>query len=218
MTTRVAIGERTNGWSLLTQLVDLDGTAAHPHARRLLGAQASARDLSDLVHALCALYGHHPGVADHALARAAQPAAADWLADVAQGFATERSYLARLVAAAGPLPSTPGQAETEAALAGQRHAMEMLGASDRAGCATGTVVALVLDWQAMRPILDHAAERFGVPIARMTFPPAADTSTMAELLAAAPAASRAMAFGAEQLLAQVRGLWSLMEARASARG
>ena len=38
----------------------------------------------------------------------------------------ERATLVKLVAAVGPLPSTPGQAETEAAIAGQRHALDML--------------------------------------------------------------------------------------------
>ena len=37
------------------------------------------------------------------------------------------------------------------------------------------------------------------------------------MLGAQPSAERAMAFGARQLLAQHRGLWDLLEARASAR-
>jgi hypothetical protein len=37
------------------------------------------------------------------------------------------------------------------------------------------------------------------------------------MLAGTPATERAITFGAQQLLAQHRGLWSLLDARASAR-
>ncbi|MEX6641314.1 hypothetical protein V2A36_33310, partial [Pseudomonas aeruginosa] len=80
----------------------------------------------------------------------------------ASGFADERTYLAHLTAAVGPLPSTPGQAESESALVGERHALEMLARSERRGCATGAVAALLYDWRAIRRVLDVAAERFGV--------------------------------------------------------
>ncbi|MGL1227216.1 DUF6975 family protein, partial [Vibrio parahaemolyticus] len=36
-----------------------------------------------------------------------------WLAVATQAFGVERAYLARLTAAVGPLPSTPGQAESD---------------------------------------------------------------------------------------------------------
>jgi hypothetical protein len=218
MTTRAAIIGQAAGWGLVTRLVEADGSAACAYRARLLEPQAPLRDLGDLIHTLCAIHGHHPGMADAALAGGAQPAGTVWLEDVADAFAAERGYLARLVAAAGPLPSTPGQAETEAALMGQRHALEMLGRSDRAGCASGAVAALVLDWRAVRPVLDHAAYRFGLAAEPDRLPPVVETATAAELLAATPAASRAMAFGAQQYLAQARGLWTLLETRAGARG
>ncbi len=93
------------------------------------------------------------------------------------GFAAERAYLATLTAAAGPLPSTPGQAETDAALVAQRHAFDMLAHSDRAGCATGAAIALVIDWYAFRDAMDVAAARFGVNAPEMTLPDEIEVAT-----------------------------------------
>jgi hypothetical protein len=201
---------------LLPRLVLTDGSAAHPHCRRLLGPPSSLRDLSDVVHALCAVHGDHPGVADEVLSRSADSPAADWLAEVAQAMTQERGYLAQLVAAAGPLPSTPGQDVSEAALIAQRHALAMLARSERGGCALGAVAALVLDWTSIRRLLDVAADRFAVGVAPRRLPDVEET-LHALALCASPAVDRAVAFGAQQLLAQHRGLWDLMEARAGAR-
>jgi hypothetical protein len=214
MGTRAATVGQLDGWTVLARLVEADGSAGQPHRRKLLGGPPSLRDLADLLHALCAVHGRQPGMADAALDHAAQPDAAEWLTAVAEGFLAERGYLAQLVAAAGPLPSTPGQAETEAALVGQRHALDMLARSDRAGCATGAVAALVLDWPAIRAVLDVAADRFGV--ARQPFHLPIDG--VDALFAGGPGPARAMRFGADQMLAQMRGLWHLLEARAAARG
>lgn len=202
---------------LVSRVVLADGSARHPHLRRLLMPHAPQRDLSDAVHALCHAHGRHPGFVDEAAARAVQHDAADWLDDAALGFSNERAFLAALTAAAGPLPSTPGQAETEAAIAVQRHAFEILARSDRSGCATGAVAALLLDWQAIRPVLDAAATRFGVTPPPLALPPYAETATVVAALTTGPACERAIGFGAQQLLAQHRGLWGVIEARAEAR-
>lgn len=203
---------------MVEALVAADGSTRHPHVRRLLAARTPRRDLADAVHALCTVHGHHPGLTDAAHDHCAQPDACDWLSELAAGFATERHHLARLVAAAGPLPSTPGQAESEQALAGVRHALEMLARSDRGGCATGAAAALAGDWPAIRAILARAADCFAVDLPPHTLVSDAETGTALAMLGAQPAAERAMAFGARQLLAQHRGLWDLLEARASARG
>jgi len=202
--------------ALVERLVATEGSLTHPHRRALLAPHATARDLGDVLHALCAVHGRQPGMAEDALHRAAHLDAGDWLADATAGLALERGYLARLVAAAGPLPATPGQGRCESALAAQRHALEMLARSDRRGCATGAVAALMLDWLAIRPVLDAAADRFGVPPAPDRLPSVA--ATAGTLSAIDAATGRAVAFGAQQLLAQVRGLWDLLEARAAARG
>lgn len=214
-----AIQTRAGGAAdTLAGLLAADGSADHPYVRRLLAPRSPRRDLADAVHALCAVHGGHPGLVDEALARCVQPDACGWLGEVARGFAEERSGIALLAAAVGPLPSTPGQAESEAALSGVRHAACMLARSDRGGCATGAAAALVGDWVVVRGIMQRAADDFTVALPGSTLPPASETATALDTLCGQPAAERAMGFGARQLLAQHRGLWDLLEARAAARG
>jgi len=199
-------------------LLGSDGGRAHPYIACNIFARGreAARDLADAVHLISSLHGRHPGVIDHARDKAAIPAIRAWLDEAVTGFAEERAYLLRVVVAAGPLPSTPGQAECEAAVTGQRHALDMLGRSDRTGCALGAALALVLDWRAVRSVVDAAAQRFGVPLTPPALPSARQALALAEE-AGSPAMERAMMFGAQQLLAQHRGLWSLLEARSDAR-
>lgn len=198
-------------------LAGSDGSANHPYLRRLIDDIQPLRDLGDAVHYICLLHGRHPGVIDHALGHARMPIESGWIEAAADAFADERAYLVRLVAAAGPLPSTPGHAESEAAAAAQRHALEMLAQSDRAGCATGAAVALAIDWTTIRQVLDTAAHRFGVTPAVSTLPLAEETVSVVDALARECAIERAMLFGAQQVYAQHRGLWDLLEARAGAR-
>ncbi len=207
-----------SAWDAFVTLADADGSAAHPHHARLTAGGPGQRNLSDAVHALCAVHGDHPGLIADVLARAIQPEASDWLSVAASGFVDERTYLAHLTAAVGPLPSTPGQAETESALVGERHALEMLARSERRGCATGAVAALLHDWRTIRRVLDVAAERFGVTVPALTIPSQTDTAAIIAELGTSPGCQRAILFGAQQLFAQHRGLWSLLEARSSARG
>lgn len=207
------------GALLLGRLAE-HGTAAHPYAAspRLLKAPTAGRDLADLIHYLCVLHGRYPGLIDHAAARAVEPDARAWLANATYAFAGERAYLARLAVAAGPVPSTPGAAGTDAAVLGQRHAMETLALSERRGCALGAAMALVLDWAAIRTCLDAAASRFGVDSPEY---PAADRSAvvgLADSFGAEAPVQRALLFGAQQILVQHHGLWDLLEARQQARG
>lgn len=203
-------GSATNAGATLRRLLLTDGTAGHPFVAALAAPRSNARDLVDAVHALCTVHGQHPDLLTIAAGLSDDASARTWLTDAASGFAQERAALAQLVAAAGPLPSTPGQAESSAALNAQRHALEMLARSERAGVALGAAAALVGDWQAIRPVLARAADRFGVEL------PAPGFADAELLLAHAP--ERAAAFGAQQLLAQHHGLWGLLEARSSARG
>lgn len=206
-----SVGTRT-----LASLVATDGTAAQTHALMLARPVASTRDLADAVHALCIVHGSP----DRKLPTldAADAALQSWITRVSGIRADERAFMARLAADVGPIPSTPGHAATEAALLTQRQVLDRLSASDRAGCALGAAIALTLDWVAVRAVLDNAARRlFGTgPDATHEF-----ARQITALLAQAPlpaGVERAMLFGAEQLLAQHRGLWHLLEARASARG
>ena len=142
----------------------------------------------------------------------------DWLAQASDAFERERLYLVRLTAAVGPLPSTPGSAETESVLGAQRHAIETLALSERRGCALGATTALVADWGAVRAVLDRAAARMGVEVPACSLP---DREAVVAVIHAGVdgiAAERALRFGGEQLLLQNRGLFDLLEARADARG
>ncbi len=93
----------------------------------------------------------------------------------------------------------------------------MLAQSDRTGCATGAAIALVLDWAAVRVMLDAAARRFGVESSASDLPDEMETASLVSALAETPAIERAMALGAQQILAQHRGLWDPLKPRASAR-
>lgn len=204
----------------LAGLVRADGSCMHglvgnPH--NFAGRNAT-RDLADVVHHLSTLHGRHPGVVDHAATRTVHDAARGWLISAVDGFALERLVLTKLSVAAGPMPSTPGQAESEAAVNGQRHALEMLAQSDRQGCALGAAIALVVDWHAIRTLLDRAAMRWSVEIPACKLPSADESLELAALVTDTPAAERAFFFGAQQILSQHRGLWDLLEARQVARG
>lgn len=194
-----------------------DGSATHPYLQRLQQGVEPLRDLADAVHYLCILHGRHPGVIDHARSHARLDIEHGWIEAASEAFAAERAFLVRIVAAAGPLPSTPGHAESEAAAAAQRHALEMLAQSDRAGCATGAALALSMDWAEIRKVLDTAAHRLGLTPPSPSLPLPEETATVIDALVRDAAIERAVLFGAQQLFAQHRGLWDLLEARASAR-
>jgi len=195
------------------------GSAGHPYVDSvaLLAGPDATRNLADAVHYLCELHGPFPGVIDVAAERAGG-SLHNWLQQAAELFTTERTWLTRLVAAAGPLPSTPGQAESEATLTAQRHALDMLARSDRFGCALGTALALLHDWRAIHAVLNIAAERFGLEPIPFALPDDDAIRAVAnEASTESPAMARAIAFGAQQLLLQHNGLWSLLEAREAAR-
>ncbi|QIK79719.1 hypothetical protein G7077_13215 [Sphingomonas piscis] len=197
-----------------------DGCARHPHLSFLLEASGPnlARDLSDAVHLMCSLHGRHPGMFDLALQRESAGPLQSWLGRAADAFERERNYLVRLTASVGPVPSTPGAAETESSMAGQRRALETLAMSERPGCALGAATAMVGDWWPIRRLLDRAAARAGVDCPPPSMP---DEGSVRQVIADCidtAAAQRAVSFGAEQLLLQHRALFDLLEARASARG
>ena len=200
--------------------VRAEGSAAHPWASapELLKAPDAARNLADLVHYLCVLHGRYPGVVDHASLRTTDAEARAWLANAAYAFAGERAFLARLAAAAGPVPSTPGAADSDGVVQAQRHAIDMLAQSERVGCALGAAMAVVLDWATVRRALAAAAARFGIEPPDFAAPDPLVTEAVADrFCGSAAATSRALLFGARQILAQHHGLFDLLEARAQAR-
>ncbi len=209
-----AIGDR------LLASVDEHGSAAHPYHRShaLLRGPHAARNLSDAVHFLCMLHGRHPGVIDHAANRCIEPEARAWFNQATAAFAEERAFLARLSFAVGPIPSTPGAGDSESAVLAQRHAIEMLAQSERRGCALGAAVAVVVDWESIRSVLNAAALRFGIDIPVSRLCRASDVAALAEATMTTVPLQRAVLFGANQIVLQHHGLWDLLESRQQARG
>lgn len=197
-----------------------EGCARHPHLNALLETTGvhSGRDLADAVHLLCAIHGRYPGLIEIALQRCPKGFAQDWLAHASEAFERERLYLVRLTSTVGPMPSTPGAAETEASLLAARHALETLALSERNGCALGAATALVGDWWPIRRLLDRVAARAGTEAPAPSLPDEASVVAVIDELAGFAPAGRALAFGGEQLLLQHRALLDLLEARAEARG
>lgn len=204
---------------MLDSLVAGEGTGAHRHVRAggLSNGPDAMRNLADAVHFLCLLHGRHPGVIDLAARKAVDPVSRQWMDEAADAFAQERAFLSKIAAAVGPVPSTQGQDQCEAAVAAQRKALDMLAESDRHGCAVGAAIALTLDWRTIRVLLDISAQRLDMAPPRCALPDLRETARLAGAVADTPAAERALVFGAQQLIAQHSGLWDLLEARAASR-
>jgi hypothetical protein len=194
------------------------GCARHPHLLALLdGSGANAgRDLADAIHLLCGLHGRPPALVEVAHGHAEGDARA-WLEQASAAFERERLFLVQLTSAVGPIPSTPGAAETEAVLIAQRNAMDVLALSERRGCALGAATALVGDWWPLRRLLDRAAGRTGLDCPPFSLPDEDSIVAVIESACDTISSERALGFGAEQLLLQHRGLFDLLEARAEAR-
>lgn len=177
----------------------------------------SGADIADIAHFLCILHGRHPGVIDRAATKTADDAARAWLVQATDGFVAERSFLTKLTVAAGPISGVSTTDQSNAAVFGQRKALDMLSQSDRNGCAIGAAIALVSDWHSIRKILERIALRVGVEARSSTLPDLTTTSVLKDQLSESPAVERALNFGTEQLLNQHRGLWQLLEARRNTR-
>lgn len=203
----------------LDALVADGGTGAHAHVKSGVLSQGkdAMRNLADAVHFLCVLHGRYPGIVDSAGRRAVDRPSRLWLSEAAAAFAQERSFLSQISCAVGPLPSTQGQAQCEAAVTGQRKALDMLAESDRSGCALGAAIALTLEWRTIRVLLDISAQRLDIAPPRCGLPDLRDTARLANEFASTPAIERAMLFGAQQLVDQHRGLWDLLAVRAESR-
>ncbi|MEP3224495.1 MAG: hypothetical protein ABJO01_00850 [Parasphingorhabdus sp.] len=177
----------------------------------------SGIDIADIAHFLCVLHGRHPGVVDHAANKTADMEAREWLVEAMDGFSAERAFLTKLTVAAGPISGVRAEDQSNATVLAQRKALEMLSQSDRNGCALGASFALVLDWQAIRPLLEKIAIKLSVEPRELTLPSSQATISLNAELAQSSAVERAINFGVDQILTQHRGLWQLLEARRNAR-
>jgi hypothetical protein len=217
--TATAHGQRDSVTALMDTLVMQEGTASHPFvlSRKLVEGRWATRNLADAVHFFGTLHGRQPGLVDLAARHSTDAKERRWLDKAIRAFARERAYLSALGSAAGPMPSTPGQQQCELAVLAQGHTIAMLGESERRGCALGAAIALALDWRAIRAVLDAAGARLEVAATPAQLPDLLETAALIQAQGDNPATERAMLFGAQQLLAQHRGLWDLLSTRESVR-
>ena len=204
---------------LMVSLVAGEGSAAHGwlHSTELNAGTSATRNIADLVRLWSMLHGRLPGLVDLVASQNCWAEGDGFLRAAAEGFAAERLYLADLISAAGPAPSTPGDSGTACAINAQYHSLVTLARSERFGCAIGAVVALMLDWQPIRAVLDGAADRLGIAGPESRLP---DEEACCALLAALPdrpRLDRTLAFGARQLVTHHTGLLDYLAVRAEAR-
>ncbi|MEQ1687463.1 MAG: hypothetical protein ABL874_02695 [Sphingopyxis sp.] len=213
------IAETSDLTRAIDALVTDDGTGAHAYvgSRKLIEGRWATRNLADAVHFFTMLHGRNPGLVDHAAARATSPVERAWFAQAVSAFGRERAYLSTLSVGAGPMPSTPGQQQCESTALAQSHAIEMLGRSERMGCALGASLALALDWRQVRAVLDAAAARLDVAARPAALPDLHETVALIASYAGTQSVERAMLFGAQQLLAQHKGMWDMLATREMVR-
>ncbi len=169
--------------------------------------------IADIAHFLCISHGRYPGIVDHSATKIVDDVAREWLVDAINGFASERAFLNQLTVTAGPIARQTGQEKITALIEHQSKSFQMLATSDRKGTAAGAAIAFILDWQCTRPLLDIAALSLGLAPSKCILPDGYSSQQLAHTLASDSSKSRAMMFGAQQLLSQQRGLWQLIAAR-----
>ncbi len=174
---------------------------------------ARAALIADVAHFINISHGRHPGVVDHAAHKIVDDAARKWLITAIDGFAAERGFLNALTVAAGPIRRHNGQDKITALIGGQTKNFEMLATSDRKGCPAGTAIAFVIDWHQTRGLLDRIALHLGIEPPKTSLPDIVLCEALASQIAQNDNYTRAMGFGAQQLLGQQRGLWQLIAAR-----
>lgn len=203
----------------LIELVTSNGTASASYPQSIANdfSILSGSDIADIAHFLCVLHGGHPSVVDHAATKTADPIARDWLIQAIEGFTAERAFITKLTVSAGPILGLSIEDQSNAAVLAQRKALEMLSQSDRNGCALGASFALVLDWQAVRPLLEKIAIKLGVEPRSVILPSAEATDALSCELSKSSSVERAISFGVDQILTQHRGFWQLLEARRNAQ-
>jgi hypothetical protein len=219
MVQTIRIAQNSDLTRTFDTLVASDGTGSHGYvqSRKLVEGRGATRNLADAVHFFGLLHGRHPGLMEFAADRVTAPIERRWFEHAVSALSKERAYLSSLAVGAGPMPSTAGQQQCEATVLAQSHAIDMLGQSERTGCAVGAAIALALDWRSIRTVLDAAAARLDVPTRPAALPDLHETMGLLSAYAQSPAVERAMVFGAQQLLAQHRGMWDLLSTRESVR-
>jgi hypothetical protein len=199
--------------SVIAPLIAFLGDRGDRPDLRAVVKNARGALVADIAHFINISHGRHPGIVDHAAQKIVDPVARNWLIDATDGFAAERQFLNALTVAAGPIRRHVGQDKITALISGQSKNFQMLATSDRKGCPAGAALAFIVDWQQTRPLLERIALHIGMEPPAVRLPSVETCGALANKLAQDDAHVRAMGFGAQQLLAQQRGLWQLIAAR-----
>lgn len=199
--------------AIITPLLSFLGDRGDRPDLRPAAKDARGALIADIAHFINISHGRHPGIVDHAAAKIIEDPARRWLVDAVDGFARERKFLNALTVAAGPIRRHVGQDKLTALIAGQSKNFAMLATSDRKGCPAGAAAAFVIDWQQTRPLLDRIALHIGLEPPAVALPSLSQCAALVTELASDSSYIRAMGFGAQQMLAQQRGLWQLVAAR-----
>jgi len=204
--------------AIVQNLVRDLGTAAHPHANRLieLGRQIPREIAADSLHFLSLLHGRKPSIFDIVYTGHHAGAGAGWVKDVAACFSSTRTFLAQLVVAAGPPPSLFRQMQTEEVAGAMRRALLTLARSDREGCALGAANTLARDWIATERVIQALSKALGIEsmVRHYRWPDQAVLDEALHKIADQPLIHRAVTFGARTLISQNRAFWDMLEARA----
>ena len=205
--------------SSLLDHVSEHGSYSSPYFAKISNnfAVLDTADVADIAHFFCVLHGRHPGVVDHASIKTTEEEAREWFVKAMDGFAAERAFLTKLTVSAGPISGVSANDQSNATVTAQCKALEMLSQSDRSGCALGASLALILDWQSIRSVLEQIALKLDVEPRQWPLPSVETTEALNAQLSQSPAMARAINFGVDQILSQHRGLWQLLEARRNVR-
>lgn len=199
--------------SVITPLVTFLSDGQHRPALRASGKATKAALLADIAHFMHISHGRYPGVVEYAAQKILDDAVRGWLIRAIDAMLVERAFLNMLTVTAGPIRRLASQDNINAVVDGQAKNFQMLATSDRKGCAFGAAIAFVLDWHQTRPLLDIVAHQMGLASPTVTLPSLAECVLLVQSEDRGDNFRRAMAFGAEQTLAQQRGLWRLVVAR-----
>ena len=173
--------------------------------------------VADIAHYLCVAHGKHPGIIEHAMCKIVEDCSREWLVKAADGFTRERLYLTELTVAAGPITRITGQDETDMLIVNQSKQYKMLSSSDRKGCPIGSAAAFIMDWHHIRELMDIIALQINIAIPSNTLPTVDETEKMISEYAINENISRAINFGADQILSQQRAFWNIIKARSKSR-
>lgn len=173
--------------------------------------------VADIAHYLCVAHGKHPGIIEHAMSKIIDDCSREWLVKAADGFTRERIYLAELTVAAGPITRIIGQDETDMLIVNQSKHYKMLASSDRKGCPIGAAAAFIIDWYHIRQLMDIMALTLNITIPSNSLPTDDETAMMINKYAISDNITRAVNFGADQILSQQRAFWNLIKARSTSR-